>query len=207
MNLPYTIASQDLADPDELRLNRLFQIIASQITTSSTALTLQFSGASGFQGSSYSASLIATGGTSPYTYSVLGILPTGLSLNLVTGVIMGVPSATGTFNFVGQVTDSTGATATLAISIVISTPGSSPLVVYTTTLALPTTVISVAAPAGVNVLLVVQITQSSAGGDQISWDVMFVPLPPVNLNLDANAQSVFNFAAIGGNWRFTGMTL
>lgn len=207
MDVPFTLSNTDLLDPSELRLNRLIQIICSQITSSNTLLSLQFSGSDGFQGSSYSGALIASGGSSPYTYSILGTLPTGLSLNILTGVIMGTPSATGTFNFIGQVTDSSGATSTLPITIIVSASSSSPLVVYTTTLAASSTVITVAAPSGVNVLLVVQITQSSGGGNQITWGSSFVPSPPVNLNFDANAQSVFNFAAIGGKWRFTGMTL
>ncbi len=42
----------------------------------------------------YSAVLSATGGTSPYTWSLItGTLPTGLSLNAASGAITGIPSA------------------------------------------------------------------------------------------------------------------
>lgn len=41
----------------------------------------------------YSASIVAAGGVTPYTYSVAGTLPLGLALNAVTGEISGTPTA------------------------------------------------------------------------------------------------------------------
>jgi hypothetical protein len=73
---------------------------------------------------SYSASLAATGGTTPYTWSITsGTLPTGLSLKSTTGVISGVPTATGTFNFTARATDSSNPvqTASVPLSIAINT--------------------------------------------------------------------------------------
>ncbi|HTY93664.1 MAG TPA: Ig domain-containing protein, partial [Steroidobacteraceae bacterium] len=47
----------------------------------------------GMVGSAYSATLMATGGTTPLTWSILsGALPTGLSLNQSTGAISGTPT-------------------------------------------------------------------------------------------------------------------
>lgn len=61
-------------------------------------------------------------GTAPFTWSVTGTLPTGLSLNTSTGEISGTPSATGTFNFTPHVADSLSLTDTTPppLSIVIS---------------------------------------------------------------------------------------
>lgn len=63
-------------------------------------------------GTAYSMTLVATGGTVPYTWSVTaGTLPAGLSLNSATGVINGTPTAAGSSTFTIQVRDSTGALA------------------------------------------------------------------------------------------------
>ena len=54
----------------------------------------------------YSAMLAATGGLTPYTWSLTaGSLPVGLHLNASTGAITGTPSGGGTSNFTVQVTD------------------------------------------------------------------------------------------------------
>ncbi len=69
----------------------------------------------------YSATLVATGGTPPISWSNTGgALPTGLSLNPLTGVISGTPTATGTFNFSVTATDTTGAHLTQQLTITIN---------------------------------------------------------------------------------------
>ncbi|MGZ5018005.1 MAG: DUF4082 domain-containing protein [Methylobacter sp.] len=66
--------------------------------------------------------LTESGGTSPYTWSITGSMPAGLSLNASTGVISGTPTALGTSNFTAKVTDgaSPAATATKPLSITIA---------------------------------------------------------------------------------------
>jgi hypothetical protein len=60
----------------------------------------------GRQAESYSAALLATGGTSPYRWSVSGgTVCTGLSLAEATGVLSGAPSAIGSCTFTVRVTD------------------------------------------------------------------------------------------------------
>jgi lipoprotein-anchoring transpeptidase ErfK/SrfK len=67
-------------------------------------------------GSAYSATLAASGGISPYTWSVTsGTLPTGLTLASATGVIGGTPTAAGAYSFTVQVKDSSTAIAYLII--------------------------------------------------------------------------------------------
>jgi hypothetical protein len=77
---------------------------------------------SGAVGSAYSATVVAAGGTTPYSWSATG-LPSGLSINSSTGVISGTPQTAGTSsNVVVTVTDSTpppalSAQATFSITI------------------------------------------------------------------------------------------
>jgi hypothetical protein len=59
----------------------------------------------GGTGIPYQATLTATGGFTPYTWSIpQGNLPGGLTLNASSGLISGTPATTGTSNFTVQVT-------------------------------------------------------------------------------------------------------
>ena len=61
----------------------------------------------GWVGTAYNQTLNATGGLTPYTWSITsGSLPSGLTLNSSTGVISGTPTTTGTSDFIVQVADS-----------------------------------------------------------------------------------------------------
>jgi hypothetical protein len=85
--------------------------------------TTSISGAT--SGAAYSATLAATGGTTPYSWTLAsGTLPTGITLQS-TGVISGTTSQTGTFSFTVQVTDSSSPkqTATRSFQITVSTVG------------------------------------------------------------------------------------
>jgi hypothetical protein len=76
----------------------------------------------GTVGSVFSRQLIATGGTTPYTWSLLsGSLPAGVVLNS-NGIVGGTPTATGTFDFTVKVTDAQNATAQKPFTIVTITP-------------------------------------------------------------------------------------
>ena len=80
----------------------------------------------GTQNTGYSAMLAANGGVTPYTWSITaGNLPRGLSLNTITGAILGTPSGGGTSNFTVQVTDSNtpAANASAPLSITIHRGG------------------------------------------------------------------------------------
>jgi len=72
----------------------------------------------------YNASLVATGGVPPYTWSITsGQLPSGLKLDPTTGVISGTPILTTTANFAVRVEDSNSTTSTpQSLSIAIN-PG------------------------------------------------------------------------------------
>jgi hypothetical protein len=74
-------------------------------------------------GTPYSATMTVSGGTGPYTYSIVsGTLPPGLTLNASTGTISGTPTTGGTYTVTAQVTDKNGYTDTDVCTIVVSTP-------------------------------------------------------------------------------------
>jgi hypothetical protein len=70
-------------------------------------------------GATYSQTLAASGGTTPYTWSVVwGALPDGLSLSSA-GLVSGTPTNAGTFSFIVQVADNASANATEMFTIAI----------------------------------------------------------------------------------------
>lgn len=74
----------------------------------------------GNAGVAYSTSVGATGGREPYTWSINGDLPAGLSFSPA-GVISGTPQAISTANFQVTVTDALGLKASRALSLRIGT--------------------------------------------------------------------------------------
>jgi hypothetical protein len=75
----------------------------------------------GTVGTAYSHAFTASGGTGPYTYTMVGTVP-GLTLSSG-GALTGTPTTTGTFFFVIQAVDSLGAAGTVECSITIAAGG------------------------------------------------------------------------------------
>jgi hypothetical protein len=97
----FTIQVNDSYDPPRTTTKEFTLTIAPaplSITTESLP--------DGWKNQSYNVTLTATGGTTPYSWSVMsGSLPPGLNLG-TNGVISGEPTITGTYNFTVQVSDS-----------------------------------------------------------------------------------------------------
>ena len=75
----------------------------------------------GTAGSSYTSTLVGTGGSPPYTWSLaLGSLPQGLQLNASTGLLSGITNQSGTFAFSAELKDASGNTATQKLQLSIT---------------------------------------------------------------------------------------
>ena len=112
----FTVQAEDSARSTPVS-QALSITVAPDVKLSVTTTTLK----AGRENRSYSAKLAATGGTTPYTWSVTaGALPDGLTLSAA-GVISGTATASGTFDFTVQAVDSTSptqtATANLALTV------------------------------------------------------------------------------------------
>jgi hypothetical protein len=86
---PVTFELQDSSSPALTQSVTLAQTVNAALSVTTTSLP------SGQVGTAYTATLAATGGTAPLTWSLAaGSLPAGLSLTPSTGVITGTPTAT-----------------------------------------------------------------------------------------------------------------
>src|ERR1019366_7638125 len=86
-----TVAATSVADATKSASATIALIPSVQITTSSLP--------GGTAGTAYSAALSATGGVTPYTWSIAsGQLPSGTTLSTSTGAISGTPTTAGSYN-------------------------------------------------------------------------------------------------------------
>ncbi len=129
-NTPLTFRVTDSSNPSHVQsANFTLTVSAATLVISMTFLP------NGQVGTAYSATLVATGGTAPYTWSVTsGTLPSGLSLNASTGAITGSPtSAVTSAPLTFKVTDSSNPVLTQSANTAL-TISAAPLVISTTSL-------------------------------------------------------------------------
>jgi PKD repeat protein len=130
----FTVMVTDSSLPDTQTDTALFSI-----TIELQGGTLRITNSSplpqGTETSSYSTTLIATGGVTPYSWSVVsGLLPDGLNLNASTGQILGTPSQDSTFAFNIEVTDSGSPSQTVSKNFSITVDPILPLQITSSTL-------------------------------------------------------------------------
>ena len=143
----------------------------------------------GTPGVSYAATLSATGGALPYTWSVsTGSLPAVLSLNPTTGQITGVPSTQGAFQFTIQVTDFGGSIATKVFTITIG--AGQPLTITTTGL-----------PDGILNQPYSQGVAATGGTSPYVWSVASGALP-TGLQLSPATGAISGTPTSAGNFAF-----
>jgi hypothetical protein len=132
--------------------------------------------ANGAVGTAYFQQLMASGGVFPYTWSITsGALPQGLTLS-ATGRISGTPTASGQNFFTVQVTDSSSATASKALSISINAQSPPPLTITTSSL-----------PNGTTGTAYSQQLTASGGSGGNTWSITSGALPQ-GLALDAGGM-------------------
>ncbi len=145
---------------------------------------------SGTEGQSYEAALEATGGITPYVWSIAsGSLPTGMTLNAA-GELSGIPTASGTFTFTASTTDAATPPDTAADTLTLVITPAAPLAIVGTTLQPGT--------AGDHY----EGTLNATGGvGPYTWTLASGSLP-IGLVLDSDGE-VSGYVADAGTYSFT----
>jgi len=142
----------------------------------------------------YNSFVNAAGAPVPFTWSVTsGSLPAGLTF-LTTSTsssaqITGTPTLLGTSKFSVQVTDSSGASVTQALSITINTPP-------------PLSVVTGSLPAGVVNTSYSQNLQANSGTLPYSWSLANGTLLPIGLSLSSTGV-ISGTPIVNGTFNFT----
>ncbi len=188
-NFSFTVQAKDSSPTPQAVTRILTLTIAAPgpLTVLTSALT------NATPNTNYNATLQATGGVAPLTWTlVAGSLPTGLSL-AASGAISGDPTVPGSYNFTVQVSDSSTAleggpvTAQAQLSLTVVTT------VGITTSSLP------AGAAGVP--YIEQVT-ASGGTAPYTWTVSAGSLP-LGLVLQPTSGAISGSPAFPGNYTFT----
>ena len=183
---PYTFTAQvtDSASETAHTATQTFSLRITQALTVTTPTPLY-----GAAGSALDIVMTASGGVLPEIWQVPAgtQLPTGLTLDTISGFLQGTPPAPGTFTFSVQVSDSGGGTATKALVLIVA-----PAISITTVSPAP------AASAGA----AYSLTFAATGGNPAyTWKVDSGALPP-GLLLDPATGILSGTPSTAGSYSF-----
>ncbi len=176
-----------VSDASGGKASRAFTLVVNPGLSISTGSALP----GGVSGIAYSATLGATGGTPPYTWSVISEtrgLPPGLALDPATGILTGTPTTVGNYQFIAAVTDATRQTASKPLTLSIASQ----------------LTISTASPlANGTVGTAYQVQFAASGGTPAyTWSVTTGSLP-AGLTLDPSTGLLSGTPAAAGAFSFT----
>lgn len=144
-------------------VNRIFTITVNPPPTLTANLP------PGQVGVQYGANVTTSGGTAPFTYSAVGIMPPGIGLNGSTGLLSGIPQTNGIFSFQISVRDANGATAFATATVTVTgTP------VQITSLTFPAARVAQSYSTALTVL---------GGTAPFTWSILSPTLPPPGIGI------------------------
>jgi len=178
----FTVQAMDNA---QATARQNFALTVNSVPLSITTVPPLFNGTAG---TPYSQTLVASGGTLPYHWSVIsGTLPPGLTLDASSGILQGTPQPPPSlYSFTVQVTDNAGASASTAFSITI-TPTQ---LTITNSPVLPDTMVGVAYS---------QKFSATGGTAPYAWTFSGTAVPGLSLNNDTLAGT----PATAGSYTFS----
>jgi|GEM_PF-3412752 len=144
---------------------------------------------SGSVGAAYSTTFVASGSPASTWSLISGMLPTGLILNGVTGVLSGIPTQVGVSGFVIGAANGTLPNASQNVSISIAAASAAP-------------VITSAAPPPGQTAQSYGFFPSATGTAPIAWTIASGGLPP-GLNLSPTSGAITGTPTMAGSFFFT----
>jgi hypothetical protein len=187
----FTLTVTDSSSPVQAQ-SAVLSITVAPAPTSPAQLAISTSAlSSGIDGSAYSQSLQATGGTPAYAWSITsGSLPAGLALTSGSGVISGTPTASGTFSFTATATDSSNPVQTKSATLSI-TIAPNALTITTSSLV-----------SGTEGTAYSQVLHATGGTPSYAWSVTSGSLP-AGLSLAAGSGVISGTPTKTGTFSFT----